>query len=84
MSAYVTPSEQLLVEVYVRNLPASSDFYRRWGFTVVRQEATFMALQWDGVPLALKGLPEAPPPLPHPVATLRVMVPDVDAYWQRA
>jgi catechol 2,3-dioxygenase-like lactoylglutathione lyase family enzyme len=60
MSTYVEPKEQLMVEVYVRNLEASSTFYRRLGFDVVRQEEGFMELQWDGVPFALKVLPEAP------------------------
>jgi catechol 2,3-dioxygenase-like lactoylglutathione lyase family enzyme len=73
-----------MVEVYVRNLQASSAFYRRLGFDVVRQEEGFMELRWDSVPFALKELSDAPPPLPHPVGTLRIMVPDVDAYWQMA
>lgn len=84
MPAYVSPSEQLMVEVYVRNLLASSGFYRRLGFEVVRDEGTFMELQWEGVLFALKERPDAPPPLPHPVGTLRIMVPNVDAYWRLA
>ena len=84
MPAYMEPREQLMIEVYVRNLEASSAFYRRLGFDVVRQEDGFMELQWDRVPFALKALPEAPPPLPHPVATVRIMVPDVDASWRVA
>ena len=84
MPAYVAPREQLMVEVYVRNLQASSAFYRHLGFDVVRQEEGFMELQWDSVMFALKELPDAPPPLPHPVGTLRIMVPDVDAYWRVA
>jgi len=82
MPAYVAPREQLMVEVYVRNLQASSAFYRHLGFEVVRQEEGFMELQWDSVPFALKALPDAPPPLPHPVGTLRIMVPDVDVSWR--
>jgi catechol 2,3-dioxygenase-like lactoylglutathione lyase family enzyme len=82
MPTDVVPREQLMIEVYVRNLEASSAFYRRLGFTVVRQESGFMELQWDSVPFALKELPDAPPPLPHPVATVRIMVPDVDASWR--
>jgi catechol 2,3-dioxygenase-like lactoylglutathione lyase family enzyme len=69
-----------MVEVYVRDLQASSAFYRRWGFELVRQDEAFMELRWDSVPFALKELPDAPPP----VATLRILVPDVDAYWQAA
>ena len=45
MPADVAPREQLMIEVYVRHLEASSGFSRRLGFTVVRQEAGFMALQ---------------------------------------
>lgn len=84
MPASVSPREQLMVEVSVRNLLASSGFYRRWGFEVVRDEGTFMELQWEGVLFALKERPDAPPPLPHPVGTLRMMVPNVDAYWRLA
>jgi CBS domain-containing protein len=73
-----------MVEVYVRDLQASSIFYRSWGFAVVRQDEAFMELRWDSVPFALKALPDAPPPMAHPVATLRILVPNVDAYWQVA
>ena len=84
MSADIVPREQLMIEVYVRDLKVSGDFYRRLGFAVVRQEAGFMELQWNSIPFALKELPDAPPPLPHPVATVQIMVPDVDAYWRLA
>ena len=84
MLAYVPPSEQLMVEVYVRDLQASSAFYRTFGFEVVRHEDAFMTLKWESLPLALKMLPEAPPPLPYPVCTVRIMVPNVDHYWQLA
>lgn len=73
-----------MVEVYVRNLQASSGFYRRVGFEVVRDEGTFMELQWESVRFALKERADAPPPLPHPVGTLRILVPNVGAYWHLA
>jgi catechol 2,3-dioxygenase-like lactoylglutathione lyase family enzyme len=84
MQAYVSAREQLMVEVYVRNLQTSSEFYRRFGFEVVSQEGAFMTLKWENIPLAIKEMPSAPPPLPYPVCTLRIMVPNVDTYWQLA
>jgi catechol 2,3-dioxygenase-like lactoylglutathione lyase family enzyme len=80
----VSPREQLMVEVYVRNLQASSSFYRRVGFELVRDEGTFMELKWARVLYARKERADAPPPLPPPVGTLRIMVPNVEAYWHLA
>jgi hypothetical protein len=52
--------------------PPNSAFYRRFGFEVGSQEEASMTLQWESLPLALKALPDALPPLPHPVCILRI------------
>jgi len=81
MTAYVEPHEQLVVEVYVRNLAQSIAFYTRLGFTVIRAEPDFAELQWETSLLFLEeidGLPDPPSP---PACNVRIMVPDVDRYW---
>jgi predicted lactoylglutathione lyase len=45
LPADVEPSAPLMVEVSVRNLQVSSAFYRRSGFTVVRQDEQGVALR---------------------------------------
>ena len=80
---YVPATEQLVVEVYVRNLDRAVEFYRRLGFEVMGRKGGFAAVAWEGHRLFLDERPhDAPPPLPQ--ANVRVMVPDVDAWWRRA
>jgi catechol 2,3-dioxygenase-like lactoylglutathione lyase family enzyme len=80
---YVSAVEQLVVEVYVRNLDRALDFYRSLGFEIVSRKAGFVAVTWEGHQLFLDERPHYEPP-PSPQANVRVMVPDVDAWWSRA
>jgi catechol 2,3-dioxygenase-like lactoylglutathione lyase family enzyme len=84
MKSYVNPGEQLVVALYVRNIKESSEFYQSYGFEIVRDEGTFMELQWEDARLFLSAVPGTPPPPANPIANMRVMVPDVDAYWTLA
>lgn len=79
---YVEASEQLIVELYVRDIKASTAFYERLGFRVVRQEPTFVELGWENSRLYLEQVPGQPPPPATLVANVRIMVPDVDRYWK--
>jgi catechol 2,3-dioxygenase-like lactoylglutathione lyase family enzyme len=83
VSPYVPATEQLVVEVYVRNLDRALDFYRRLGFEVLSRHGRFAALTWEGHRLFLDEQPHLEAP-PSPQANVRVMVPDVDAWWRRA
>ena len=47
MSKYFTPPNQLIVELYVRNLRVSCAFYQQLGFQLVRDDGDFVELQWE-------------------------------------
>jgi catechol 2,3-dioxygenase-like lactoylglutathione lyase family enzyme len=80
MAATVSPSEQLVVEIFVRDLRLSLAFYQRLGFSLLREELAFAELAWEDSRLLLEEFKQMPSPPPFPVANIRVMVADVDAY----
>jgi catechol 2,3-dioxygenase-like lactoylglutathione lyase family enzyme len=84
MKSYVNPGEQLVVALYVCNINESSEFYQSYGFEVVRDEGTFMEMQWEDARLFLSAVPGTPPPPATPIGNMRVMVPNVDHYWTLA
>ena len=92
MSGYVPPTEQLVVEIVVRDMRRSTDFYRRLGFELLRDGGDFVELAWEGHRLFLAevsafrdtGSVERPERPRFPPANVRVMVPDVDECWRRA
>jgi catechol 2,3-dioxygenase-like lactoylglutathione lyase family enzyme len=92
MSKYVPPIEQLVTEIVVRDIKRSTDFYRRLGFELLRDAGDFVELTWDEHRLYLAelsafpeiGAIELPPPPKFPLASIRVMVPDVDDRWKVA
>src|ERR1051325_3887799 len=82
MSRYIDPTEQLVVELLVRDLERSVKFYQSLGFQVLRKDATFASLTWEDHRLFMDqktGLPEPPA---MPAMNVRVMVADVDQVWQ--
>lgn len=81
-SKYVEASEQLIVEIYVRDVKRSTAFFEQLGFAVVRREPTFVELGWDDSRLYLEQLPDQPNPPATIVANIRIMVSDVDRYWK--
>lgn len=82
-ASYVPATEQLVVEVYVRNLDRAVEFYRSLGFEVLGRKGGFATVTWEGHRLFLDERPHHEPP-PSPQANVRVMVPDVDTWWCRA
>ena len=68
------------------------DFYKRLGFTLLRDGGDFVELTWEDHRLYLAELSayhldsatELPLPPAFPLANVRVMVPDVDQCWRRA
>jgi uncharacterized protein (TIGR02246 family) len=80
----VDPTEQLVVELSVRDLTRSVTFYRALGFDLLRGEERFAVLAWEGHQLFLQQGDHLPTPPATAVINLRVMVPDVDPLWQRA
>ena len=77
----VLSTEQLVVEVYARNLPRSIEFYRALGFEVLSVEADFAVLTWENHRFFLEPRSDLPAPTDQPQANMRIMVPDVDRYW---
>ena len=82
-SPYVPATEQLVVEVFVRSVDRAIDFYRALGFQLVSRKGGFATVAWEEHELFLDERPHHVPP-PTPQANVRVMVPDVDAWWHRA
>jgi catechol 2,3-dioxygenase-like lactoylglutathione lyase family enzyme len=92
MIRYVDATEQLVTEIVVRDIECSAAFYRRLGFELLRDGGDFMEFTWEGHRLFLAELSafrDAPgatiaAPAQFPLANIRVMVLDVDAYWKVA
>jgi catechol 2,3-dioxygenase-like lactoylglutathione lyase family enzyme len=81
MPTYVPSTEQLVVEVYARDLARSVEFYQALGFEPAAREPDFVVLVWEHHQFFLEARPDLPAPPDHPPANVRVMVPDVDRYW---
>ena len=81
MTRYVPSTEQLVVEVYARDLQRSMEFYQALGFETLSAGANFVVLVWEQHRFFLEPRPDLPAPLDHPQANVRLMVPDVDRYW---
>lgn len=92
MKRYVDSTDQLVTEIVVRDIRRSTAFYRRLGFSLLRDGGDFVELTWEDHRLflaeesAFHGVDrvEPPAPPPFPSANIRVMVPNVDDYWQLA
>jgi catechol 2,3-dioxygenase-like lactoylglutathione lyase family enzyme len=82
MSPYVPPTEQLVVEIFVRDMARARAFYERLGFRLTEDKGTFVGYEWEGHRLFLDERPDLPPPPSMPQANVRIMVPDVDRYWR--
>ncbi|HEU0114351.1 MAG TPA: VOC family protein [Thermomicrobiales bacterium] len=80
---YADPTQQLVIEIFVRDAARSRAFYERLGFAVRDDRGDFVILAWDDCELFLDQRPDVTPPT-SPVANVRVMTPDVDAMWRRA
>jgi catechol 2,3-dioxygenase-like lactoylglutathione lyase family enzyme len=84
MAPYVDPTEQLVVEVFVRDIAVSRAFYQRLGFQVNEDRGTFVVLSWESHQLFLDERRDQPPPPTVPQTNIRIMVANVDEHWARA
>ena len=92
VTKYVSPVEQLVTEIVVRDIKRSTSFYLRLGFELLRDGGDFVELTWEDHRLFLvevSAFPEIQPadlPAPpmFPLANIRVMVPDVGDRWRVA
>ncbi|MGH7917564.1 MAG: VOC family protein [Candidatus Binataceae bacterium] len=83
MTPYVDPAEQLVVEVYTRDIERSRDFYEAFCFDVIRDEGDFIELRWERNSFLLEQVRDTPE-FPTAAVNVRIMVPNVDDYWRRA
>ena len=83
MSEYVDQGSQLVAEIYVRDMRRSVEFFRAFGFEMVRDDGNFVELRWEHALLFLEQIDDAPGP-EHAAGNIRVMVPNVDDYWEVA
>jgi catechol 2,3-dioxygenase-like lactoylglutathione lyase family enzyme len=81
---YVPSVEQLVLEIFVRDANRSKSFYEQLGFQIAEDRGTFVVLTWEGQELFLDERPDLASLARVPQANLRVMVSDVDSYWDRA
>jgi catechol 2,3-dioxygenase-like lactoylglutathione lyase family enzyme len=84
MAPYITPTEQLVVEIFVRDIQRSRAFYKQLGFEILADRGSFVELVWESHQLFLDERPDLPPAPEQPQANVRVMFADVDAFWERA
>jgi catechol 2,3-dioxygenase-like lactoylglutathione lyase family enzyme len=81
-----------VTEIVVRDIRRSVDLYRRLGFELLRDGGDFVELTWEDHRLFLAELSAfrdargaaLATPSPFPLANVRVMVPNVDEYWNLA
>ena len=83
MSEYVDPGSQLVAEIYVRDIKSSLEFFRAFGFKLVRDDGNFVELRWEQSLLFLEQINGAPGS-EHTAGNIRVMVSNVDDYWEMA
>src|SRR5262245_40591200 len=84
MNSYLPATEQLVLEIFVRDARRSKSFYEQLGFEVAEDRETFVVLTWEGHELFLDERPDLPTAPAVQQANVRVMVANVDAYWHRA
>lgn len=80
--AYVPAGEQLVDELYVHDIKKSCEFYQKLGFELVREDGNFLVLKWEDTYLFLEEKKDAPLPPEYPVGNMRIMVANVDHYWE--
>jgi len=92
MTRYVDSTEQLVIEILVRDIRRSTSFYRLLGFQLLRDAGDFVELTWEDHRLFLAeasafhevGPVEVPATPQFPLVNVRVMVSNVDDYWRLA
>lgn len=92
MNRYIDSTEQLVTEVFVKDIHESTRFYLLLGFQLLRDGGDFVELTWEDHRLFLAEIsaihdtnPVVLPPRPKfPLANVRVMVANVDHYWKLA
>ena len=77
-------NEQLILELYTRDIGASVAFYQQFGFRLLSSQPHFVEIGWNRAQIYLEEVEDAPEPGGRLVGNIRVLVPDVDRYWALA
>jgi catechol 2,3-dioxygenase-like lactoylglutathione lyase family enzyme len=80
----IESAQQLVVEVFVRDIARSRTFYEALGFRVIEDKGDFVALVWEEHRFFLDKRCDLPEPAALPQANMRIMVANVDHYWELA
>jgi catechol 2,3-dioxygenase-like lactoylglutathione lyase family enzyme len=83
-SPYALAEQQLVLEIYVKSVPRSIDFYTSLGFRLAWQVPGYFAqLTWDSCLLFLKSSSDDPIVAKSTSkGNIRIMIPDVDAKYE--
>ncbi len=81
MPPYVPATQQLVAEIFVRDIERSKAFYGELGFTIEHDRGRFVVLSWEDHELYLDARDDLGQPPATPQVNIRIMVPDVDQYW---
>ena len=86
MENFTEAREQLILELYVKSLAESINFYQAFSFKLIRQDGAFVELRWGENSLYLeeKPQPSSKEEQHAPTGNIRILVPDVDHYWNLA
>ena len=83
MPQFVDANRQLVIELYVRDLNRSISFYEQLGFQLGRRDGHFAQLSWEDHHFFLDEQSQLAPASDSLRINVRVLVPNVDFYWQR-
>ena len=61
-ATYVPSTKQLVLVLFVRDIEASTAFYRRLGFQLIREQPAFRGLAWEHHLFLLEEHKDLPPP----------------------
>jgi len=81
MNRYVDPTEQLILEIYSRNLKRSIAFFSSLGFEIAREEPDFAELKWEDSRIYIEETNDPSLGSSALAGNIRIMVPDVDRFW---
>lgn len=82
MDSLASLGDQLVIEVFVRDMERSLAIYTALGFSLERRDSHFADLRFEGHEFFLDERPNLPPASGPARVNLRILVPDVDAMWE--
>jgi catechol 2,3-dioxygenase-like lactoylglutathione lyase family enzyme len=75
MDRYVDPKDQLIFEIYTKDMRKSIEFYQKFGFAVLRRDSNFAELGWEASKLYLEEISDPIVGSSELAGNIRIMVP---------